>query len=182
MFITTAERIKAAREGADTERFHTTRTVRRQSVGLHSFNMITMLMILFPPGGTPSRNLIYAIVQHDIPERWIGDIPAPAKWWGVMEEGVAFRTEQMLNEAIFDAHYTTDLSEQDLGWLAGLDILECICEMKDELLMGNLAVEKLYVRAVMYAKENAAKFPKEIVDAVYAVDHDDWAPVKELGE
>ena len=178
--FTQVEKIKAAREGADVQRFHTSRTIRTNTVGLHSFNMLSMLRILYPDD--PPIELVWAILEHDIPERWIGDTPAPAKWWGILNKEAELNTEVMLTEEIFGEFHGWTKNTELIRWLRGLDILECICEIKDELLMGNDAMKKIYVRAVVYAKSNAANYPKEIIDAIYEVDHDSWEPVRELGE
>ena len=180
MFNTLVEKIKAAREGADVQRYHTSRTIRTNTVGHHSFNMLSMLRILYP--GDPPIQLIWAVHEHDIHERWVGDSPAPAKWWGILNREVEFNTDVMIIQEIFGTFHRWEKDTEISRWLSGLDILECICEAKDEIVMGNSSMKKLYGRAVAYAKENAANYPKEIIDMIYAVDHDDWTPVKELGE
>lgn len=180
MFYTTIEKIKAAREGADVTRFHSSRTVRSQSVGLHSFNMLCMLRILYP--GEPPIELVWAILEHDVPERWIGDSPAPAKWWGIFNKEVEFNTDVTITEAIFGSFSRYTENAERMRWLHGLDILECICEARDELALGNSHISKLYSRALAHAKYKAGDYPPEIVNAIYEVAQDDWAPVTELGE
>lgn len=73
--LTAQERVKFLREASDVQRLHVIRTIGEYSNGHHSFNMLAMLRLLFPDAPI---ELIWAILEHDIPERLIGDVPSPA--------------------------------------------------------------------------------------------------------
>lgn len=64
------------RDAADVDRYHTKRTLRRQTVGQHSFNMI-MLIQQVAPGCR--KEVLLAAMHHDLPELKTGDIPGPIK-------------------------------------------------------------------------------------------------------
>mgnify|MGYP000440970960 CR=1 FL=1 len=71
--LTNQERVKFLREAADVQRLHVIRTIGEYSNGQHTFNMLAMLRLLWPDA---PRHLIWAILEHDIPERVIGDVPS----------------------------------------------------------------------------------------------------------
>lgn len=64
------------RDAADVVRYHTKRTIRQQTVGHHSFNML-MLVQQVVPGCR--KEVLLAIMHHDLPELKTGDIPGPIK-------------------------------------------------------------------------------------------------------
>ncbi len=74
--MTPFQRVMAIRTGGNTERCHGIRHVGSYSVGLHSWN-VAMLMLVLWPGDFP--RLVTYCLTHDIPEAWVGDIPAPTK-------------------------------------------------------------------------------------------------------
>jgi 5'-deoxynucleotidase YfbR-like HD superfamily hydrolase len=62
-----------------TMRFHThvERTLKQQTVGAHTYNVILIAFAL--TRGDLSRNAMLAALIHDSGEHWSGDIPAPTK-------------------------------------------------------------------------------------------------------
>lgn len=56
-------------------RYHTRTTHVQDTVGRHSF-MVTWLCYILS-NGKPSRNLLLAALQHDVPEAVTGDVPSP---------------------------------------------------------------------------------------------------------
>lgn len=65
------------RRAADVNRFHIERTIHRNTVGQHSFNVAMLVLRLEP---SASRELLMSALFHDLPERELGDVPAPTKW------------------------------------------------------------------------------------------------------
>jgi len=62
------------RVAARTERCHNVPPVHKQAVGEHTFGMLGILKHIFPEA---SRNLMWVIIEHDVPEAVTGDTPSP---------------------------------------------------------------------------------------------------------
>lgn len=62
--------------GGSVRRFHTQRTLLEDTVGHHSYNVASIIMVLRPDA--PAR-LLRAALKHDAAEHKLGDVPAPAK-------------------------------------------------------------------------------------------------------
>lgn len=130
--LTTNYQIKRTREAADVKRFHTFPSIREQTVGQHSFNMLTML---FQFVKEPSLNLIKAITYHDFAERWVGDIPATAKWgneeWGNLTESIEESVRLKLG------FISGELTEDEKNIVSFLDTLELFYWALEEAELGN---------------------------------------------
>ena len=72
------EQIRSLRESGNVKRVHTIPVVGdvTYTVGSHSWNAVSLLYQLHTG---PSHNLVKALLWHDCAERWMGDIPWPAK-------------------------------------------------------------------------------------------------------
>ena len=173
-------KIKAAREGACVERTHTFLTVGPQYTnGFHTFNMLAMLRILYPDC---SKTLVWAILEHDLPERWIGDSPYPAKTMGILNKDVEAKYEEEICESIFGYYATGVLSEEELNWLKGLDLLEFWFWMLDERSLGNQTIARMFTRVDKIFRSRAAETPGPILDAYYQSKVMAWEQLPELGE
>lgn len=64
------------RDAADTLRYHTQRTLRQQTVGQHTFNMLMLVQLIEPAA---RKEVLVAVMHHDLPEHFTGDMPAPIK-------------------------------------------------------------------------------------------------------
>lgn len=171
--------VKLLREAADVQRCHTIRTHGEYSVGHHTFNMLSMLRLLNPEA---PRGLIWAILEHDIPERFVGDIPATAKWAGVVNHDVLSDIESRVNEAIFEKDYASFLSAEDHSWLKSLDILELWMFGKDQVSMGNTTFLTMIYRIEQFISKNAHQFPSEVLDFYYEVRSSPWIRGPELSD
>lgn len=173
-------KIKAAREGACVERTHTFLTVGPQYTnGFHTFNMLAMLRILWP---NCSKRLIWAVLEHDLPERWIGDSPYPAKAVGILDREVEARYEAMIIHSIFGEYETDNLSEEEKNWLKGLDLLEFWFWMLDERSLGNHALSRMFVRVDKLFRERAGDTPTPILNAYYESKNSEWEMMPDIGE
>lgn len=109
------------------QRYHTTPNAVPQNIAAHSWGVAMILLRLHP---APSHALICAALEHDLPEFFLGDMPAPAKW-GNPELAVAY-TEAELMVCLEHGwtHVEHLIDEDDKNWLRGADILELIfwCE------------------------------------------------------
>ena len=124
--------ILAAREAGNVLRCHTIPHHGEYSVALHCYNVVSLLFILHPD---PSVNLIKAALWHDAGERWVGDIPAPAKW-ASPELDTASKVAEHIARDKFGLN-GGELSEEDRGWLGVLDALEFWFWCLDQEALGN---------------------------------------------
>lgn len=173
------ERIKLAREGSDVQRLHTQRHIGEYTVGQHSFNMLCTLRIMWPDA---PLNLVWAILEHDIPERLIGDSPAPAKWYGLLNANIERILEQQINKEIFGNYLVSDIPGDLFGWLKGLDILELYMWCKDQNALGNSTVRNIINRIELFVENNQEIYPTEIIDLYFSLRLDPWNIMPDLGD
>jgi len=147
-------RLIALREAASVMRCHTMRAHHRPSIADHCYNMVNMLLVLHPD---PPINLVKACMWHDVPERWLGDMPAPTKW---RVEGF----EKMESHVLSALQLGFSLSEEDQRWLQGLDMTEILLWAKEELSLGNQNVGNLVKRVSFKLQQdyNDGILPTEI--------------------
>lgn len=74
--MTPFERLMSIRIGGGTERCHGIRHYGSYSNAAHSWGVAVIMLVLWPADF--GRLAVYCIV-HDVPEAWVGDIPAPTK-------------------------------------------------------------------------------------------------------
>ena len=177
------EKIKLVREASDVQRLHTKRTIGEYSNGSHTFGMLALLRLLYPDA--PSY-LIWAIVEHDIPERLVGDIPSPAiRFGGFVDKDKLWEAEESVLAGIFDYHFFPGLEGQDAEayrWLKGLDLLELFLFCKDQRRLGNKNLLQIEHRCMEIFRNRAADFPRPIIDAFWECWNDtDWFSMPDLG-
>lgn len=133
-------RIHAAREGGAVERCHGTPHHGSYSVGHHTFNAVSLLLLLHP---APTVELIKTVQWHDVAERWLGDVPSPAKSvdHGFVEPYA--RAEERVLFQLGLCSFGCDLPEEDLRWLKAVDILELWMWTADQLMLGNRMVLRM---------------------------------------
>lgn len=129
-------KIKAAREGGQVARFHALPNIPPYNVAEHTYGVTSLLLLLHP---NPSLNLIKAVHFHDLPERWLGDIPATAKW-NNPELAVAYKLaeERVFNRLGFTEYAKLTKTEQ--VWLNACDTLELLQWCDEVIETGNTAV------------------------------------------
>jgi 5'-deoxynucleotidase YfbR-like HD superfamily hydrolase len=160
--------VQATREGGAVERFHAMPHTRTYSVASHSYGAVSLLLLLHP---APSIALVKALQWHDVAERWLGDVPATAKWGNVPLAEVYDRTEQEHLEALGLAQA---LTLQERHWLKSLDTLELWLWCREEMcLHGNAAVLECLenCEASLDKYRNASVCPDEV-----------WAFYRRVGE
>lgn len=123
------------RECAAVKRCHTTPHFGEYTVGIHSLNMIAMSYRLYPK--PPSSRLIQCILTHDFGERWVGDIPAPAKWASDTLGTVVSSIEKYVLKKSDWANIDQLLDEEETAWVKALDALELWLWAHEQLAMGN---------------------------------------------
>lgn len=150
-----AERVMLLRECSAVERCHTLPHVGSYSVGKHSYDA-AMLLLQLHPG--PSLTLVRAVLEHDLTERWLGDVPRT-----ILDlEPDLYQMHNSANirvarRAGFDSLF--ELKTDDWDWLRAVDTLEFILWCDDQLALGNRHVEKARSRAYTFL-EKSPKIPE----------------------
>lgn len=131
------ELITILREAGKIERCHTIPHHGTYTTGQHCHDMLSLLFALHPE---PSMDLVRAIQTHDVGERWIGDIPGPAKYTN-------HKMSETADEAEFDCRYSigviSTLTRQESEWLKALDKIELWLWAKDQVALGNKNVDEV---------------------------------------
>ena len=150
--------VQRMREASRVERSHTMPHHGSYSVGQHSFDMLTLLISLYPDC---SKELMVAVMFHDLAERWTGDIPQPAK---LSDGEFGKRLAQVEARVSKRLGWTVQLDEQDRFWLVGLDVVEYHLWAKEQIAMGNQNAQTALARTVVWLQNN--RIPTELADFV----------------
>lgn len=127
------DRAKALLEGGRVQRFHALPHTQPYTVAEHSWSM-AMLLLALHPHPVPQR-LLWACLTHDVAERWVGDTPAPAKWYVAPDLCHALeKAEHHINTTL---GIDWGLNEVDRRWLKALDVAELMVYATDEIHRGN---------------------------------------------
>ncbi len=124
--------VRELRRGGHVLRCHTMPHHGEYSNGKHSFDALSLLLLLHP---NPSTDLIKVVLWHDMGERALGDVPSPAKRM--------FRTLKRIyevaeNEVLRKLGVPIDqLSTGEKRWVAAVDALELWLWTLDQDAMGN---------------------------------------------
>jgi len=172
-------KVKFSREAAAVRRCHTLPIIGEYIVGGHSYNMLTMLRLLHPD---PPIRLVWAIQEHDVPERLTGDIPAPTKWFKIVDKEHLTAAEMDINEQIFGWVAELQLTEEDLKWLKGLDILELYLFCKDQLMMGNQNMLIMKGRIERFINREKHLFAPEVLNFYFNLQDHSWQMCPDLGD
>lgn len=138
------QRIMAIREGGWTDRMHTWYKLRRYSVGEHSWSMVTLAHQLF--GAACSRELLLAILYHDVPERWVGDTPYTAKYVLSRALGRELKAAEAKVSAALGIDFVLTPYEEEI--LHFCDVLEFTLWCREEIAMGNSMLEQKYADGI----------------------------------
>jgi hypothetical protein len=142
--MSTYTQILAARESAQVERCHTLPHIGSYTVGQHSYGALALLLLLHK---SPSLDLIKAVAFHDLPERWLGDIPAPGK------TGAIAKAFQEAEAEIFEKlGLQFALTEDDKYWLKLVDVLDLWFWALEQFDMGNRCAEEVAGRCGVWLR------------------------------
>lgn len=127
------------REAGHVERCHTVPHHGAYSVGKHSWDAATLLLLLNP---SPSLELVKAMLWHDVPERWTGDAPATAKW-NSAALAVAHRELEALISPRIGLPDTSRLTPDERNWLGAIDRLELWLWAWEQGFLGNRNADRV---------------------------------------
>lgn len=151
----------AIREGGQTIRCHTLPYIGPYNVAIHSYNALSLLLLLRPAS---SLNLIKAILWHDIPERWTGDVPTPAKMADPILRAAMENLEAKVLESLGLGDIFNCLTEEELQWLSAIDLLELYIWSIEQESLGNKLVADLSDRVLKIVDERDGKIPDKVRD------------------
>lgn len=140
-------RVLRAREGGAVKRCHTMPWIGHYDVAQHTFNMLTLLDILFWQPASRSLagvsvedrirylTMIRSILWHDAHERWTGDVPYGLRHFDPEVRKNFLKAAASINNKL-------DLPDPALyadesRWVRSLDQLEFFLSCHDQLNLGN---------------------------------------------
>lgn len=159
-YIDKQKLVAMLREASQTKRCHTMPIHGQYTVGQHSFDMCTLLLALYPDC---RKELMVAAIAHDLPERWVGDMPAPTKW---SLGGEAIKQLDRVEEDILrKLGLDVSLTPEERLWLHGLDRVELLLWTKEQVAMGNSNVCTMLAALAVWFQKHELPLPlKEFVE------------------
>lgn len=149
-------RVLVTREAGHVRRCHVVPHHGEYTVGLHSYNALSMLLVLHPD---PPMHLVKAMLWHDGAERWVGDMPAPAKWYEPAL-GEAYNMAEMAALQAWDLYEPWEsMTDEDRRWLEAIDRLELWLWCQDQLMLGNQHIQGFIRHLNRYFKTNRDRMP-----------------------
>ena len=155
--LSAVDRVKATREAGNVRRFHVVPHVGEYTVGKHSYDAVSMLLVLHP---NPSIHLVKALLWHDGGERWVGDMPRPAGQYAKV-------LLEAHNEANLSAIQTWEmyegfecLTDEDYRWLNAIDTLEAWVWCHDQIAFGNRHCQRTLLYLSNSIENSFINFPK----------------------
>jgi 5'-deoxynucleotidase YfbR-like HD superfamily hydrolase len=119
------------------KRWHTWPTLRVQTVAAHSHAAAMLLWQVYPEA---SKEMIVAMLAHDLPEISTGDVPAHVKWSNPEISKVLDAMEQSWLD---DAGLNYALKPLEVNILKFCDSFELMLWSIEELKMGNRYMERV---------------------------------------
>ena len=143
-------------------RFHTMRTLHRQTVAEHAWGVAVVLLWLYAPDVPPPALLRYALL-HDAAELETGDVPATAKW----ASRPLTKELRSLEDEFFERHgmasHQDGLSEDDIRVVQFCDSVELLIYALTEADLGNAAMIEVAQRVVVHLRN---KLPTHLPRAI----------------
>jgi hypothetical protein len=128
------KRVVAVRTGGGVRRCHGIRHDGEYRVDSHTWGVMVILYELWP--GDFARIAPYAMF-HDVPEAWVGDIPAPTKKYDPSVKAATDRMERAIMQRL-RLPYDGDMDPDDKAKLRAADHLELYFWAKEQVGGGNL--------------------------------------------
>lgn len=151
----TYENVAMRREAGAVKRWHIVPHHGQDTVGHHTYNAVSLLLCLNPDA---SRALIVYMLEHDVAERWTGDIPASAKgMFHKIGRGVMLAEEELAAE--MDLMNPDRLTKEERRWARAIDALEAVLWCHEQLAMGNRNVEQVLESLVVWFDEETCPAP-----------------------
>jgi len=159
MTASLAHQLAATREGGMVQRCHVIPHQGSYNNAEHTFGILQILRI-FAPKWILDLDLYDAVLNHDVPERWTGDVPAPTKWWSPI-----IKSELAGMEAEIEEHFALvpNLSAEQQKWLKAADLLELWLWAVEQTNMGNKRCQRVVSNINFFISTAASDFlPKPL--------------------
>ena len=151
------KKLRPAYQSGAVTRFHTMRTLHKQTVAEHSWGVAAVLLWLHAPA-LPRAELLRAAMLHDMPEMDTGDIPAPAKWEHAELNAALDLAERAFHESHGTAAVLGALTEEEQELLKFADMAELVLYALSEATMGNRNMLTIARRGVMHLGRTGRTF------------------------
>jgi len=138
---TIAGQAEFLRAGGYTRRYHGWRTLKDDPVGLHSYNVANLVILLFPDC---RKELVVAAVRHDSPEWVTGDPPSTAKRRVPGLKEALDDYERDVCRAVGLSMPTADLIGEEKRQLKIADYLDGMMYCIQERRMGNTYIDPVF--------------------------------------
>lgn len=126
--------VQALMEASHVQRCHAMPTLTDAGLAKHQWGVASLALALCPE---PSLSLIRACMWHDVPERWSGDIPGPARReFEELQTGENLVTWSVWHHLGHPAPEDS-LSEEEKWWLRFCDMADFYLFSCHEVRMGN---------------------------------------------
>jgi len=158
----TEDRIRVLRESGAIMRCHNVPHHGEYSVGLHSYNVVSLILQLHP---NPRMELIRAAMWHDMPERYLGDLPAPAKWYNPNLRATYEHAEATVLEKVGMPDLMECLTDEEIWWLHACDRLELELFCQDQAAMGNRHTNVMHLNVLQWFMDKEGLIPQPVMEA-----------------
>lgn len=150
------------RKAGHVKRNHTQLTIRSQNVAEHSYGVAHLVEAI--SGGTASKALIMAALQHDVAEQVTGDIPQPFKVKHPSVSDILDEFEDAYESSSLLNTHVRSLSETEIALLKCADLMDYLFFVSEEVAMGN----RFYARSVPRVTELVMQYAKQLPDSMRA--------------
>lgn len=122
--------INLYRDAANVLRYHTKRTLRQQTVGAHTFDLMMLVQTVAPDC---RKEVLLACMKHDLPELFTGDLPAPIKR---ADPELAMLLEAV-ERGLYPLYEEFNLTEEEEALVKWADRMELVLWCLEEHHLGN---------------------------------------------
>lgn len=133
--------------GGEVERFHSCRTLQRETVAEHQYGVAMLCWLL--RDGVPPRDLLMAALTHDLAEQDVGDVPAPTK----RRLGVDNALSKMEDDFLEAYGLSIPLLPENARTLKIADIFDGMLFCVRERQLGNTLVTPIFQRYNSYLEQ-----------------------------
>jgi 5'-deoxynucleotidase YfbR-like HD superfamily hydrolase len=133
--------------GSEVERYHTVRTIQRETVGHHSHGVAMFVLMMYEGDSEVSEWALHQALFHDLAEHLLGDIPAPAK----RAYGIGAQVQKEETRLLSAYGFERILTERGERRLKLADIFQGMVFCIREIELGNKAMRVVYHRYKSYA-------------------------------
>lgn len=151
------------RTGGEVQRCHGVRHRGEYSVAQHSWGVAMLMWELWP---ADFRRLAQHCLFHDVPEAWVGDIPAPTKRYDpAVRQGVKALERDVAS--YLDIPWDGDLPAEDRVKLSACDRLELYLWACEQMTEGNLHAQCVRDELDTFFEETPLPSPaSQLLDAI----------------